>query len=300
MTLVLLIYVFTGLMIFLAVFALFQSHSKELTEKTNQNFSQMVGISIDGRFNHQPKKQSTLVKTLLWRAGVEPKERHILLVFIGTLLLTALVTLFKGLYAALFIPLLVAVFIYLWLQRRASIRVKDILFQLPLFLDQVLRALGTGRSMEGALELATNESPEPLKTVFERVLRENQLGKDLGLAIQETADLYRLHELYLVSLAIRVNRSYGSSVRELIKNIIKMIHDREAARRELKTMTGETRVTAWVLGLLPLLIAGYIMMMNPGYMTTMWDDSSGRFMLFTAVLFQMIGAFALWRMIKSI
>jgi len=65
-------------------------------------------------------------------------------------------------------------------------------------------------------------------------------------------------------------------------------------------MTGETRVTAWVLGLLPLLIAGYIMMMNPGYMQTMWQDSSGKFMLCMAVIFQMIGAVALWRMIKSI
>lgn len=300
MTLVLVIYAFTGLMIFLAVFALVQSHSKELTEKTNRNFTQVVGITIDGRFSRQPKKKSTRVKTLLWRAGVEPKERHIVLIVMGILLLTALVVMSKGLLTAMFIPLLVFVFLYLWLQRRASTRIKDILFQLPLFLDQVLRALGTGRSMEGALELATLESPQPLKAVFERVLRENQLGKDLGLAIQETADLYRLHELYLVSLAIRVNRSYGSSVRELIKNIVKMIHQREAARRELKTMTGETRVTAWVLGLLPLVIAGYIMMMNPGYMTTMWEDSSGRFMLFTAVFFQLIGAFALWRMIKSI
>jgi len=140
----------------------------------------------------------------------------------------------QGLLTAIFIPLLVIVFISLWLQRRASKRIKDILFQLPLFLDQVLRSLGTGRSMEGALELATLESSEPLKTVFERVLRENRLGKDLGMAIQETAELYRLHELYLVSMAIRVNRTYGSSVRELIKNIVKMIHEREAARRELK------------------------------------------------------------------
>lgn len=300
MTLVLLIYVCTGLMIFLAVFALFQSHSKKLTEKTNQNFSQVVGISIDGSFSRQSKKQSTLVKTLLWRAGVEPKERHLVFVFIGTVLLTVLAAIFKGLLSAIFIPLLVMGFIYFWLQRRASKRIKDILFQLPLFLDQVLRALGTGRSMEGALELATHESPDPLKTLFERVLRENQLGKDLGLAIQETAELYRLHELYLVSLAIRVNRSYGSSVRDLLKNIVKMIHDREAARRELKTMTGETRVTAWVLGLLPLFIAGYIMMMNPGYMATMWEDSAGKLMLFTAVIFQIIGVFALWRMIKSI
>jgi tight adherence protein B len=300
MTLALVIYIFTGLLLLLAIMALVQSHSRELTEKTNQNFSQMVGIAIDGRFSRNPQKKFTRVKTLLGRAGIEPKERHIVIVVFGTIFLTVLVAISKGVITALFIPVLVSMMIYLWLQQRASRRVKEILYQLPLFLDQVLRALGTGRSMEGALELAARESPNPLKMVFERVHRENQLGKDLGLAIQETADLYKLQELYLVSLAIRVNRSYGSSVRELIKNIVKMINDREAARRELKTMTGETRVTAWVLGLLPLMIAGYIMVMNPGYMLTMWEDSSGQFMLFAAIIFQMLGAFFLWRMIKSI
>lgn len=300
MTLALLIYIFTGLLLLLAIMALVQSHSRELTEKTNQNFSQMVGIAIDGRFSQNPQKKFTRIKTLFGRAGIDPKERHIVIVVFSTIFITVLVAISKGVLTALFIPLFVSAMIYLWLQQRASRRVKEILFQLPLFLDQVLRALGTGRSMEGALELAARESPNPLKMVFERVHRENQLGKDLGVAIQETADLYKLQELYLVSLAIRVNRSYGSSVRELLKNIVKMINDREAARRELKTMTGETRVTAWVLGLLPLMIAGYIMVMNPGYMLTMWEDSSGQFMLLTAVIFQMLGAFFLWRMIKSI
>lgn len=300
MTLVMMLYIFTGLLVFMAIIALLQSHSQELTEKTNQNFSQMVGITIDGRFSTQQKTHSTKVSTLLWRAGIEPKERHVIFIFFGTLILTTLTAMTKGLVTAIFVPLFMILFIYVWLQRRAAKRVKDILFELPLFLDQVLRALGTGQSMEGALARATRESPDPIKTLFERILRENQLGKDLGLAIQETATLYRLHEFYLVSLAIRVNRSYGSSVRELLKNTIKMIHEREAARRELKTMTGETRVTAWVLGLLPLFIAGYILVMNPTYMTTMWEDSSGKFMLFTAVIFQVIGVFALWRMIKSI
>lgn len=300
MTLSALIFVLAAILILLSCIAVFKSRSQELTEKTNQQFAQSVGITIDGRLVRQPEKQFTLIKTLLWRAGIELKERHIVLTIVGTILLSSVVAITHGLASGLFVPMAVALFSYFWLLKRAASQIQAILFELPLFLDQVLRALGTGRSMEGAIELATRESPEPLKLVFERVLRENQLGKDLGLAIQETAELYRLQELYLVSMAIRVNRSYGSSVRDLINNIIKMIHDREAARRELKTMTGETRVTAWVLGLLPLLIVGYILMMNPSYMMTMWEDASGKLMLIIAVLFQSIGAFTLWRMIKSI
>ncbi len=154
--------------------------------------------------------------------------------------------------------------------------------------------------MESALALAVSETPNPLQEIFARVLRANRLGEDLGEAIQEAADLYRVQELYLVSLAVRVNRTYGSSVRDMLGNIVKMIHDREAARRELQTMTGETRVTAWVLGLLPVLMAVYIMLMNPSYMLGMWQDSSGQVLLIAALVFQSIGALLLWRMIKSI
>jgi tight adherence protein B len=154
--------------------------------------------------------------------------------------------------------------------------------------------------MENALSLAAEETPDPLKEVIDRVLRANELGADLGVVFQETANLYRINELYLLALAIRINRTYGSSVRELLQNVAKMILEREAARRELRALTGETRVTAWVLGLLPPGMAVYIMAMNPKYLEGMWQDPSGKIMLIVAVALQIAGALALWRMIKSI
>jgi len=101
-------------------------------------------------------------------------------------------------------------------------------------------------------------------------------------------------------LAIRINRSYGSSVRDLLQSVANMINEREAVRRELRSLTGETRVTAWVLGLMPPGMAAYIMIMNPKYLETMWQDPSGKIMLIVATGMQIAGAVILWRMIKSI
>lgn len=300
MTPLIVIYVMSGLLLILALLAMVRSGKQELTEKTNRHFADTAGMSIDGRRLKERRRRSHSVKAMFWRAGLEPQEKHYVIATTITLLLALLVGLNNGLLAALMVPFILLTVLYLWLWQRANARIKMILLQLPLFLDQVLRALGTGRSMESALQLAAKETPDPLKEIFERVLRANRLGDDLGQSIQQAAELYRVQELYLVSLAIRVNRTYGSSVRDLLNNIVKMIHDREAARRELRTMTGETRVTAWVLGLLPILIAGYIMMMNPGYLLTMWEDDGGKIMLVTALGFQGVGAFILWRMIKSI
>lgn len=294
------IYALAGLLLILALVAMLRSGKQELNEKANRHFAHIAGMAIDGRQIIERRRRSSGVKQMFWRAGLEPQEKHYLIATSVTLLITVLVGLNQGLLAALMVPLILAIIFYLWLWQRANARIKSILLQLPLFLDQVLRALGTGRSMESALQLAASETPDPLKEIFERVLRANRLGDDLGQSIQQVAELYRVQELYLVSLAIRVNRTYGSSVRDLLNNIVKMIHEREAARRELRTMTGETRVTAWVLGMLPIMIAGYIMMMNPGYLLTMWQDDGGKIMLVTALGFQAVGAFILWRMIKSI
>lgn len=300
MTPLIVIYSLSGLLLILALVAVVRSGKQELNEKANRHFAQIAGISIDGRHFRERRRQSSAIQQLFWRAGLAPQERHIVIVLTVIALVTLLVALNNGWLAAVMVPAIFSLCLYLWLWHRANARIKAILLQLPLFLDQVLRALGTGRSMESALQLAARETPNPLKEIFERVLRANRLGDDLGQSIQQAAELYRVQELYLVSLAIRVNRTYGSSVRDLLNNIVKMIHDREAARRELRTMTGETRVTAWVLGLLPMMIAGYIMMMNPDYMLTMWQDDGGKIMLIMALGFQATGAFILWRMIKSI
>ncbi len=289
----------TTLIIF-AIVVILQSQKRELNEKANRHFIVTAGLKIDGRRNIEHSHRATLIERFLKRAGVELRQRHALMILIFITFVTVVVIQTKGILLGILVPISAVIGIYLWLWRRANNRVKAMLNQLPLFLDQVLRSLGAGRSMETALQVATNETPQPLKEVFERVLRVNNLGYDLGLSIQEMADLYRIRELYLVSLAIRVNRTYGTSVRELLNNIAKMIHEREAARRELKTMTGETRVTAWVLGLLPIAIGMYILFVNPEYMQTMLEDAAGKMMLTIAILLQLIGGFILWRMIKSI
>jgi len=300
MSVLIMSYLLSGLLLVLALVAVFRSGRQELNEKAYRHFVETAGLNIDGDQIRDRRRKATRIKQLFWRAGLEFKQRDLMIVSTITLLLTVIVAFSKGLLAGLMVPLVVAILVYMWLWHRANSRIKAILYQMPLFLDQVLRALGTGRSMESALQLATAETPDPLKEIFEKVLRVNRLGDDLSQSIQQMAELYRVQELYLVSLAIRVNRTYGSSVRDLLNNIVKMIHDREAARRELRTMTGETRVTAWVLGLLPIMIAAYIVMVNPDYMLTMWEDKSGRIMLFAALILQAIGGFTLWRMIKSI
>ena len=86
----------------------------------------------------------------------------------------------------------------------------------------------------------------------------------------------------------------------MLENLIKLIREREQGARQLSAMTGETRLTAVVLGLLPVGMVGFFLVTNPGYLLHMWNDASGRRMLLMAFGLQVFGCLALWRMLRSV
>lgn len=203
-----------------------------------------------------------------------------------------------GLFLAFVVlpPLLLKLFVS-WRYHR---RVKRMVEQLPQLLDHCVRSLKAGRTLADAVLLAIDSSSNPLKDSIGRVSRNVQMGVGLPEAVQDFAELYERDEFRMFALGLKVNHRYGGNASELLENLIVLIREREQGARKLRAMTGETRMTAVVLGLLPLLVGGYFMATNPAYLIKMWDDTSGQHLLLTALAMQVIGSLALWRMVRSV
>lgn len=172
--------------------------------------------------------------------------------------------------------------------------------QLPPLLDHCVRSLKAGRTLADAVLNAIEASNDPLKTAIGRVSRNVQLGVSLPEAVQDFAQLYERDEFRLFALGLKVNHRYGGNASELLENLIVFIRERDQGARQLKAMTGETRFTAMVLAVLPLLVVWYFMLTNPDYLPQMWSDSDGRQLMLTALALQVIGCVALWRMVRSV
>ena len=193
-------------------------------------------------------------------------------------------------------PVLLKVFVS-WRYHR---RVRRMVEQLPLLLDHSVRSLKAGRTLTDAVLNAIEASSDPLKSSISRVARNVQLGVSLPEAVQDFAELYERDEFRMFALGLKVNHRYGGNASELLENLIVLIRERESGARKLRAMTGETRVTALVLALLPLLVGGYFMVTNPTFLVNMWHDASGQHLLIAAFGLQAIGCFALWRMVRSV
>ncbi|MGH8467194.1 MAG: type II secretion system F family protein, partial [Pseudomonas sp.] len=233
-------------------------------------------------------------------AGLARRNERLVSWLVVWSLLSLLVGLALGWMFALALLLAGPLLFRLYLGWRYHRRLQHMIGQLPVLLDHCVRSLKAGRTLSEAVLGAIDASREPLHGAMQRVRRNVQMGSALDDAVQDLAELYDQDELRLFALGLRINHRYGGNASELLENLIKLIREREQGARQLRAMTGETRMTAMVLGLLPVLMAGYFLISNPRYLLGMWNDSHGQLMLLGAFGLQAIGCLALWRMLRSI
>ncbi|MFJ5298354.1 type II secretion system F family protein [Pseudomonas sp. NPDC088368] len=202
-----------------------------------------------------------------------------------------------GLMLGILLPVIVLRFYVSFRYRR---RVRRMIEQLPQLLDHAVRSLKSGRTLGDAILHSIDSASYPLNDAMSRIKRNVQMGVSLPDAVQDFAELYERDEFQLFAMGLRVNHRYGGNASELLDNLIRLIREREQGARQLRAMTGETRMTAVVLALLPVGMVAYFLAVNPNYLLHMWNDGSGKTMLMVAFGMQTAGCLALWRMLRSV
>ena len=202
-----------------------------------------------------------------------------------------------GAVAMLAVGVALAAFL-LWLRIG---RVRDrMLRQLPGFLDGVVRLMTIGSSVPAAFQNSVANTEPPLRQCLVQAIHLQRAGKELDQAVLQMGRAYRLDELVIVSSVLRLSQRYGGRADVVMERTATFMRDREEAQRELLALSAETRLSAWVLGLLPLVVAGGLFVLNAGYVMLMWKDPTGRNLLLGAAVLEVVGVLMLYRLAKSI
>lgn len=184
----------------------------------------------------------------------------------------------------------------LWLRLQKHRR--RLVGQLPGFLDSMVRLVTIGNATQAAFQMATASTKAPLRAVMEQVGSLSRAGMDLEAAVLHVARQQRIEELHLLGAILRVSVRYGGRVDVLLERVGHFMRDRAQAEEELSAMTAETRLSAWVLSLLPVVVCGLIISVNAGYFVRMWEDPDGRRLFWMALGLQSAGILMLYRMAR--
>jgi tight adherence protein B len=293
---------FTALLLMMAaVLSVIRARRLEQLAKVNKRLQQVAFLTEIDTFSK--RTNTTVLDSLsrwLQRVGIGISPGMALLILLVVILIGLGIKAVWGMLAAAMWWALVGTVAVFIPQIRYRQKINKLVSQIPLFIDQTIRGLATGRNVEGAIKLASEDIQEPLREVMQRAQKSVELGADLGEALRDVAHFYEIKELYMLALTIHTSRVYGGSPREMLESIVNLIRQREQMQRELRAMTGETRFSAWVMGLLPSLIAAYMVWINPSYVEGMWNDETGRNILLASLSMQVLGGLVLWRMVKSV
>lgn len=155
-------------------------------------------------------------------------------------------------------------------QRRSKIN-----DQLPDLLQTLAGGLRAGQTFIQTLDSAANEMGDPFRTELLRALRELELGVSVEDAFEGLRERIADDDFDLVVDAVLIQRKVGGNLAEVLTNIAHTIRERIRIRGEVNALTGQARLSGWVLGLLPVAVGGLVYMMNPAYMGPMLTHPMG-------------------------
>jgi len=237
---------------------------------------------------------------LLLLAGVRQSVGFYLRIAIPVVAGAVLAWVFLGPLSGVVSFIMLAVLTYFLLWLRADKRRRRMIAQLPAFLDNIVRLITIGNSMGAAFQTAAASTDQPLLEVVETAASLSRSAKELDAALVQVSRMYGLKELYMVAAVVSLAMRFGGRSDQVLERMAAFMRDVAQARNELTASSAEVRLSAWILALLPVGIAGFIMVANNKLFMGLWEDPLGFKMLLTAVVLQIGGCYWLYRMAKSI
>jgi tight adherence protein B len=180
---------------------------------------------------------------------------------------------------------------------RAKRRRKKFMSQLPDTLQLLSSTLRAGYSLMQGVEVVSQEVAEPMGHELRRVCTEARLGRPLEEALEECSDRMGSPDFAWAVMAIRIQREVGGNLSELLLTVAETMTQRERLRRDVAALTAEGKMSAIVLGILPVGLGLVMWAMSPDYMGVLIEDRLGNFLLGGSTLLALVG---FWWMKKTI
>ncbi|WP_261884815.1 type II secretion system F family protein [Vibrio pomeroyi] len=234
------------------------------------------------------------LKRMLELAGLKlTLSRFLLIVFLCGTLLVLIALVFNQVW---FICVAAFVFVwviaYLFVQNRVTYRMARFEEQLPEALDIIRRALQAGQPLVQSFNEVGEEMPEPIGVEFKNTYNLLNYGYDLRLAILQMSERVPTVSMLAFSSAVMLQKETGGNLSENLQKVSEVLRARFKLERKVKTLSAESRLSAWILTLSPFALFFGLKFVNPEYIEPLYSDPRGISMVSVGVILLAIGA--LW------
>jgi len=186
----------------------------------------------------------------------------------------------------------------LYLRRLRKRRLKAIGEQLPYMLDLLKSGMQSGHTLLRGLQMASENLPEPIAGEIHQVTEQVRVGMELAQGLASWYSRVPIDEIGFLIAAVNVQADVGSSLAEILQHVSDSIRNRQRLDQQIRTLTAQSRASAFIVTLLPIVVLGAFSLVRPDYARPLFHDPTGIKMLEAAIGLDLTALFTMRRIMR--
>ena len=177
-------------------------------------------------------------------------------------------------------------------------RLKAFTAEFPQAIDLIVRGLKSGLPVPASIRAVAEEIKDPVGKEFREISDRLKIGQTLDEALHNAAQRVPTPEFNFFVTSLAVQRETGGNLGETLENLSTVLRQRRQMKQRIKAMSSEAKASAIILGSLPFIMFGLMMLLNPGYVMLLFTDPRGTIMLGFGLLCIAVGVAVMAKMVR--
>lgn len=234
------------------------------------------------------------------QAGLDQPAHRFALQGLALAALSALASMASGVggLAALAAALVTAALPFLRLAVLRTKRIAAVEEALPDAIDMIKRSVRAGHPFISAIKLVGEDMQGPIGQEFAATAADFAYGSDPRAALLGLVGRVPSVPLMGFVTAVLIQRETGGNLAEILENITQVIRGRQRFQRKIRTLSAEGRVSAWVLTMVPIVLAGVLHFTSPNYLPILFQHPRGMTMLVACGGLMVVGVWWMRKIIR--
>jgi tight adherence protein B len=169
---------------------------------------------------------------------------------------------------------------------------------LPDAVDVIVRGIKAGLPLFESIKVVAADAPEPLKSEFMAIIETQTIGMPLGEACARLYERMPISEANFFGIVIAIQQKSGGNLSEALGNLSKVLRDRKKMSEKIQAMSMEAKASAGIIGSLPPVVMILVWITTPDYITLLWTERLGQFMLVCCAAWMTCGILVMKKMIN--
>src|SRR5499427_6466502 len=173
--------------------------------------------------------------------------------------------------------------------RVRSRRLRKFETMLPDAIDLFTRTMRAGHNIHSGLETIANETADPVRMEFRKLMEELALGSQVEPALHNLGKRVPLIDLKFFITSLILQRQTGANMVAVLENLSMLVRERLNMAAKLRAHTAQQRFSAGMLCCLPLVVGLAFWLIKPDYIRFLWVDPTGSMWLTYAIISEIVG-----------